>query len=512
MSMADFDNDSESQPFIHKSVPTENFHQSRADASSNENDQKRGHLLWNRRRSWTTVYGPSRPVILLLLAFCAILVLRTLLRLIPQIDWNCRDGKHKYHPTTPTLGVPEDVQHNWAQYSPYHPEGVYLTPPDGCVIDQVNILQRHGARYPTEGAGINIKHAVQKLQNADEFRDERLNFLKHYSYDLGYEGLVHFGAAQSFDSGQEHFQRYEKLLNNSTLPFVRASGSARVIESAEEWISGVSFASHYKHNLSLNVIIPETDNSNNTLDDDMCPNAGDSEPFKSVWQNIFSQSILNRLNAIAPGSGLESADIPHLMSLCSFDTIAKEERSPFCSLFNSTEFEDYEYFHDLDKYYKTGYGQRLGPVQGVGYVNELLARLTDTPVRDNTQTNRTLDASPDTFPLERPFYIDFSHDNEMVAIYAAMGLFRQETPLNLTMPEKNRTWRAAKLVPFSSRMVAERLSCGGETFVRVFVNDAIQPLEFCDAKSDGLCNLRNFVHSQSYARNDGEGDFEKCYS
>lgn len=180
------------------------------------------------------------------------------------------------------------------------------------------------------------------------------------------------------------------------------------------------------------------------------------------------------------------------------------------------------------------YGQRLGPVQGVGYINELLARLTETPVRDNTQTNRTLDSSPITFPLNRTFYADFSHDNQMIAAYAAMGLFKQQTPLDPTWFDSNdteRTWVTSHLTPFNGRMVVERLSCdlsgtaglvvrespekegsGRGTFVRILVNDALQPLEFCVGDKDGLCALDAFVQSQAYARNDGNGDFEKCFT
>ena len=84
----------------------------------------------------------------------------------------------------------------------------------------------------------------------------------------------------------------------------------------------------------------------------------------------------------------------------------------------------FEYASGLDKHYGTGYGQRLGRVQGVGYVNELLARLTHRPVSDRTQTNGTLDGDGETFPLGRGIYADFSHDNEMVAIYAAVGRFQ----------------------------------------------------------------------------------------
>ena len=68
-------------------------------------------------------------------------------------------------------------------------------------------------------------------------------------------------------------------------------------------------------------------------------------------------------------------------------------------------------------------------------------------------------------------------------------------------------------MPFSARMVVERLQCGkSKTKVRVFVQDVKMPLDFCDADSDGLCSLDKFVASQSYAKNNGEGDFEKCFA
>ena len=153
-------------------------------------------------------------------------------------------------------------------------------------------------------------------------------------------------------------------------------------------------------------------------------------------------------------------------------------------------------------------------------MNELIARLTGQPVQDNTQTNRTLDSSPETFPLDRSFYADFSHDNEMVAIYSALGLFQQrllpDQKLDPENPSPLRTWILSKMVPFGARMVVERLECPGSLplpkgiFIRIFVNDAIQPLEFCGGVG-GMCELHAFVKSQSYARHDGEGDFEKCY-
>ncbi|KAG5642973.1 hypothetical protein DXG03_001821 [Asterophora parasitica] len=251
---------------------------------------------------------------------------------------------------------------------------------------------------------------------------------------------------------------------------------------------------------------------NNTLDTSRCPNAGGSGVQTSQWLLTYGPSIAERLNRQAPGANLAATDVYNLMVLCPFETVWLNSLSPFCNLFSESEFQQFEYMGDLDKYYKPGYGQPLGPVQGVGYVNELLARLTGTPVRDNTTTNRTLDASPLTFPLDRTIYADFSHDNQMVAIYAALGLFRQQMPPDPSSPDPKRNWLASHLVPFSARLVTEKLACGrhGEEFVRIFVNDARQPLEFCGAGEDGLCTLKAFVDSQSYARTDGNGDFTKC--
>jgi Histidine phosphatase superfamily (branch 2) len=121
--------------------------------------------------------------------------------------------------------------------------------------------------------------------------------------------------------------------------------------------------------------------------------------------------------------------------------------------------------------------------------------------------------------LNETIYIDFSHDNQMIAIYAALGLFApvggQSGWLDPQAIDDDRTWLASKLVPFSGRLITEKVACGHgphkQELVRILVNDAVQPLEFCGAEKHGLCTLDGFVQSQAYARNDGDGDFDKCF-
>ena len=41
--------------------------------------------------------------------------------------------------------------------------------------------------------------------------------------------------------------------------------------------------------------------------------------------------------------------------MCPFESVAKEVLSPFCALFDDEDFRAFEYYVDLEKYYKTGY-------------------------------------------------------------------------------------------------------------------------------------------------------------
>jgi hypothetical protein len=156
----------------------------------------------------------------------------------------------------------------------------------------------------------------------------------------------------------------------------------------------------------------------------------------------------------------------------------------------------------------------------VGYVNELIARLTNSPVQDRTQVNHTLDSNPATFPLGRSFYADFTHENLMVAAFAAMGLFKGGSPPDPLKPDPARTWLSSKLVPFSARFVVERLQCTAgvpfkdapsNQYLRMFLNEASVALECARGRKDNMCEVGAWVAGQTYARSNGAGDWEKCF-
>ncbi len=70
--------------------------------------------------------------------------------------------------------------------------------------------------------------------------------------------------------------------------------------------------------------------------------------------SVFGPPIAARLNKAAPGANLNATHVFHLLAMCPFESVAKETMSPFCAMFTEDDFRAFEYYGDLEKYYKTG--------------------------------------------------------------------------------------------------------------------------------------------------------------
>jgi hypothetical protein len=88
----------------------------------------------------------------------------------------------------------------------------------------------------------------------------------------------------------------------------------------------------------------------------MCPAALPSDPQTLAWTNTFAPPITAVLNAGAPGANLTNVDTANLISLCAFETVAKQNKSRFYNLFEGIpgSFPGFAYIGDLDKFYGTG--------------------------------------------------------------------------------------------------------------------------------------------------------------
>lgn len=424
-----------------------------------------------------------------------------------------------------------EISRFWGQSTPYYSVASEIPTevPNQCQVTFVQILSRHGARDPTASKTVRYQELVDRIHTNATSYSESFAFIKDYQYTLGADQLTTFGQQQLINSGIKFYDRY-KALAQSITPFVRASGQERVIESAQNWTQGFHSArlqdasSTANESLPFNmVLISEETGQNNTLDHGLCTNfeeghIGDiGDNAEALWQAVFAPPITARLNENLQDANLTDDDTVMMMDLCPFNTVASSDGTlhPFCSLFKPAEWQQYDYLQTLGKYYSYSNGNPLGPTQGVGFTNELIARMTSSPVLDHTSTNSTLDSSPETFRLGAMLYADFSHDNDMMTIFSALGLFNSTAPLlNTTLQNVNETngYAASRIVPFSSRAYFEKMMCVGEPeeMVRVVLNDRVMPLSTCGGDGLGRCKLSAFVNSLSFARSGGFWD--SCFT
>lgn len=436
-----------------------------------------------------------------------------------------------------------EISHHWGQYSPYFtvPSEISASTPESCEITFVQMLARHGARYPTYTKAILYKklveHILTTIERIEGKFDEKYEFLRSYKWRSGADKLTIVGIQQLASMGYKHYQRYQSLAKD-TIPFIRSTDQDRMMASAHWWIEGFEVARQedpehtgpdYNDGYPA-LLIPEDPSFNNTLSHDLCTSF-ESGPFshggldaQAVFAATFVPPIQARINEDLKGVNLTSREIIYLMDLCPFGTVNPDgiprqyeaPLSPFCHLFTTSEWLSYDYYQSLGKFYGFAQGNPMGPTQGVGFANELIARLTNSPVVDHTSTNSTLDGSQKTFPTDKntTLFADFSHDNDMMAIYAALGLLNATKALdkeNLQTIDETAGYSTSRVVPFGARAYFEKMRCGSqeEELVRVLINDRVIPLQNCGADRLGRCKLGAFIESLTFPRHDGHWD--QCF-
>lgn len=434
----------------------------------------------------------------------------------------------------------------WSFYAPNADAGRYGIPshlPDDCRVEQVNLLMRHDFRGPSKSVASSIAAMIAKLEQAsgesfgvgDGQAHDELEFLARLKGEyeaVTPELLTAYGAQEAHASGYRFQQRYGHLLGrgdwynsplNTTLPvFVRTTDQQRVSATTHAFAEGL-LGPDWRQRLAAPLLtLPDSVATfNASLAVGTCrysANDTSASTAFSAWNGVYLPSIVQRLQRALPKLNLTTADVQAMQNACPFQTAFRGRLSPFCAVFTLREWQLYSYGQDLQQYANAGYGGPLGRAWSVGWVNELLARLTDAPVVDHTSTNSTLDASEQTFPRGLGVYLDFTHDTQLASAVAVMGLLRDELD-ERRYKGRERLWNAAHIVPMGGRMVVERVGCERGKYVRVVLNDAVLPLDGlkgCSVKvqgrrqaEKGLCRVDDFVASQRFAQ--AGGDWMNCY-
>ena len=288
------------------------------------------------------------------------------------------------------------------------------------------------------------------------------------------------------------------------------------------------------------MIIPEGGTENNTLASyDSCFNDNDSptgvlgDLILLNYLPVYLKDAQKRMQQHAPsGFTFTLNDTYAMQSICAYE-YNYIGMSDFCTLFTADEWAGFELTLDQEYYYDYSYGQPTGRAQGIGYVQELLARLTKQYINSsNSSVNSTIDDNAQDFPLDQKFYADFTHDDIIVSVLTAMSVdyFKDPPPLKQYPPNPNRHFILSHLTPFGARLITEVIGCSSANpspmaqhrtqyyptqygydasnasykFIRMRLNNGVVPLSSirggdCGDRPDGMCDMTGFMKSQANA-------------
>ncbi|KAK0747888.1 histidine phosphatase superfamily [Apiosordaria backusii] len=411
-----------------------------------------------------------------------------------------------------------------APYRPSNGFGVEEWPmPEGAEIVQVQMLSRHGSRYPTIGSNVygfgeRIKEAKKKRKGGFKAKGE-LGFLNEWEYELGKEILVPKGRQELYDSGVLHAYMYGKLYNPNSKIIVRTTTQDRMLKSAENFMAGF-FGLEWTRNATIEVII-EGQGFNNSLAGYLnCPNEGKVDggsKAREKWIGVYLQNATERLGKLVEGYEWTVQDTYAAQTMCPYETVAYGF-SKFCELFTYEEWLHFGYSIDLYFYGNDAFGSPVGRAIGLGYQQEVVARLQNhTLGYSGSQINVTLDNNTATFPLNQSLYFDFSHDTNIISILTAFGLTQFAGTLDPGKYPGPHNFTVSDMTPFGARLDIEIIktqrpilangevddvSGGGETkYVHFVLNQRTVhlgwSLEECDGKRrDGWCELGAFLRAQ----------------
>ncbi|KAF2677568.1 phosphoglycerate mutase-like protein [Lentithecium fluviatile CBS 122367] len=433
-------------------------------------------------------------------------------------------------PNNPTNA---NIFERMANLSPYFPNprgfGVHEYPiPPGSNVTWLNMVHRHGARYP-EAHGRELLLA-QKITDAmgKYTAHGPLSFLNTWTNVLGAEILVPVGKQQLFDSGVLHYYQYGHLFpNNGSRIVARTTTQQRMKESAEYFLAGF-FGLGWTANATLEVVIEGRGFNNSLAGYQACNRSSWGLAYETVleWAKVYLVDAHERIKSNLTGDlDWTLEDTYNAQALCAYETVAVGF-SHWCTLYTAPEWSAFEYSLDIGFSAGSGFLSPIGRAIGVGYVQEVLARMTHQLLNSPdppSQINTTLTNNTDTFPTQQNLNLDFSHDANIISILTAFGLTQFADYLPTTSILHNRSFILSYLEPFAGRLDIEIIQTpkpvnprrattsntgdnglylgGGPTkYVRFLLNQRTIPLgkslEKCGDRDDGWCEMATFLDVQ----------------
>ena len=398
------------------------------------------------------------------------------------------------------------VRRNFAtksRYPVYDDEIVKI--PQGCTPIHLNMVFRHGTRYPSwkdiKGMSELADYINQFHEKETSYRDIKLPLFNRFKY--GDKFLAEVGAEELYNISKRMRKRFPALFTpkySGDKHYFISTLTPRASQSASAFAFGLFEGTG---NLGPSKFQPVAITTTNLTEPmlrffDTCTEykekVSENKKISLAEFNKFREGpemhnlkriLASRLN-ITDYSSLTTDHVQHMFLSCAYEQ-AIYGKGQWCNVLDDSDLDIIEYFYDIKNYWKRGYGHRINYEMSC----LLLKNLTDS-IENVIQSLRMSNSYTQTI-------FHFSHAETMIPLICLMGLFKDSEQLlaNNYKKQKNRMFKTSNIAPFSGNIAVVLFSCkidhveGLDSFnVQVLANEIPVALPCCNAKE--LCPLKQF--------------------
>lgn len=365
--------------------------------------------------------------------------------------------------------------------------GLSLDIPPQCELQQVQLMTRHGERYPTTGTGASFEAIMDKVKAYNETFQGVLSFFNDYTYFVPDSDLYekettpsnsqgpYAGTVNAMKHGMLFRSKYDSLfLANETLN-VFTSNSVRVHLTSEYFARGFMGEAYDDLTVNYYIIAEEASQGANSLTPRVgCLNYDEdaSADAYSLYNTSYLDTARARILEDNPLFNLTKLDVSKLFQWCAYE-INVRGASPVCDLFTNEEYVRYSYSLDLSDYYSNSFGNNLTAVASAPLLNA---------------TTKFLAEEDPAFKV----VLMFTHDTDIEFYNSALGLYQPDEDLPADRVPFPSPYNHVSLTPQGARLITEKYKCGETSYVRFVLNDAVFPLKHCQNGPGFSCEISEF--------------------
>ena len=436
---------------------------------------------------------PSFTIIMVAVCFCLIVIL-------------CAVSFSGLETSSSMLKRDDKYTISFSTKTPYKFEenlSTKIEKPEGCLASQLNMVFRHGTRYPSIKDLRKIDKMLDALKNFTANKEfvaqlSRLGIVLENPYPAAREKeLATVGDLEMYNIGSRFRQRFPELFNAtfkaSDFDF-KSSCKSRCSQSASAF--GMGFLEGYGP-IGQNKYQPISLEMKPCNEDkvlrffDMCEkyekDVADNETAMIEVEKFLNGAEVSKVVdkvkknlKLGDKEDLTPEYVRTIYLMCAFGVGIYDANvdKGWCSLFEHEDFNVMEYLLDLKSYYKRSSAFNITYESSCPLLRAILYSM-------KAQREMAFNASVGIFRS--------AHAETLIPLYALMGILvdRRHLMADNYKEMKNREFRGSKIAPFAGNLAIVLYNCrNGTNKVQLYSNEKLIKFPCCSSDID--CDFESF--------------------